>query len=177
MNKRRWLALAALLLTGLIALALSGCGTETRTDSEAKREKTSESRSVTKEVTVHTPTADGGFIVEKTTTTDTTAGERVTSTSAETARTAPDAATRTLIASGGKIAGAVVNAATGGGLTGAGGLVEIGVTSAITAILAGYGAAKNAQAKQLREERDFHKDDAEKGWSKFERASGGEGKA
>jgi hypothetical protein len=160
MSLRRAFLLLAL---SLLIAVLSGCGAETRTDRESQREQVSESHTVTKEVTVHTPTADGGFIVEKTTTTDTTAGERSKTVGQESQRTAPDAATRALIATGGRLAGQVVNAATGG--TG-GGLVELGVTAAISALLSAYGGAKHAQARQLREERDFHKDDAEKGWQR-----------
>jgi hypothetical protein len=146
----------------IAVLILVGCGAETRTESENKREMVSESRTVTKEVTVHTPTAEGGFIVEKTITTETTGGERTTSAAQENTRTAPDAATRGLIATGARIAGHAVSAASGGGIGGEG--VATLITALITAGVSAYGAAKHTQAKQLREERDFHKDDAEKGW-------------
>lgn len=173
MNKRRWLALAALLGLALATLLLSGCGSETRTDGQGTREQVSESHTTTKEVTVHTPTADGGFIVEKTTTSDTTAGERSTTASRESIRTAPDAATNALIGSGARIAGAVMNKATGGLLPGGTGTA---ISALITAAITAWGARRAGEARQLREERDFHKDDAEKGWSKFEAAQEARGK-
>jgi hypothetical protein len=157
----------------LVLLCFTGCGSETRTDADTKREMVSESHTTTKEVTVHTPTADGGFIVEKTTTTDTTAGERSTIASREVARTAPDAATNTLIASGAKVAGAAVNAATGGA---GGGLVETLIVAGVTLLMGTIGGAKHAQAKQLREERDTHKEDAREGWERYTHAMEG-GKA
>lgn len=143
-------------------LLLAGCGAETRTDTATKREVVNQSRTVTKEVTVHTPTADGGFIIEKTTTTETVGGEQVTSSAQESTRTAPDAATRALIATGARVAGQAVSVATGGAV--GGDWVATGITGLVTAALTAYGAAQHANAKRLREERDFHKDDAEKGW-------------
>lgn len=143
-----------------------GCGAETRTEADSKREMVSESQTITKEVTVHTPTANGGFITEKTITADTTAGERSTTASKELTRTAPDAATSALIGSGARIAGAAMNAATGG--IGLGEGLGVGLAALLTASVTAWGASKSAESKQLRQERDFHKGDADEAYKKLD---------
>ena len=164
MHAHRMLALSVLLVVAI--LILCGCGSETRTDGDTKREMVSESHTTTKEVTVHTPTADGGFIVEKTTTTDTTAGERTATTNRETARTAPDDATRSLIGSGARMIGVAASVGIGG--IGLGEGLGAGLAALLTAGVTAWGAAKNSEAKAERKRAEEHKADADAGWTKYE---------
>ncbi len=150
---RRALLIVALVLFGLFML--TGCGTQT----DVRIGTTAKAKTVTKEVIRETPLANGGKLVERTLTTDQVSDENTT----EKTVTGLDRATNNLVSTLGQVAGAAVAPATGGM---GGGLVELGVTAAVTALLTGYGAAQQAKAKQLREERDFHKDDAEKGWQR-----------
>lgn len=156
---RRALLIVALVLFALLMLV--GCGSETRVEADSKREVVSESHATTKEVTRHTPLENGGFVVEKVITTDTTGGERSATTSRESTKTAPDVSTTALANGLGNIAGAVMNKASGGMVPeGTGTLISALIAAAVTA----YGGMKHGQAKQLREERDFHKADADEGW-------------
>jgi hypothetical protein len=150
---RRALLIVALAL--FVLFMLTGCGTQTDVRIGTK----SQAKTVTKEVIRETPLANGGKLVERTLTTDQVSDENTT----EKTTTGLDASTNALAGTLGQVVGAAVAPATGGL---GGGLVELGVTAAVTALLSGYGAAKHAQARQLREERDFHKDDAEKGWQR-----------
>lgn len=153
-----------------LCLLLVGCGARTETEGDSLREQVSESHTTTKEVTVHTPTANGGYIIEKTTTTDATAGERSKTASKESTHTAPDAATNALIAGGARLAGAVIGPAVSsatGGLLGGDNITEM-LKLLIAGGVAAYGGAKASQAKQLREERDFHKGDADHAYKRLE---------
>lgn len=139
----------------LAILLPCGCGTQTDVRAGTK----SLAKTVTKEIIRETPLANGGKVTERTLTTDVVSDENTT----ERTTTGLDQSTAGLVGTFGQVAGAAVSVATGGA---GGGLVELGITAAITAALTGYGALKAGQNKQLREERDFHKADSEKGWSK-----------
>lgn len=143
----------------LVALMLTGCGSQTdvRTGTKAQ------ARTVTKEVIRKTPLEGGGEVIERTLISDVESVEDT----AERSVTGASADTSALANGLGKIAGAAVNAATGG--TG-GGLVETLVVAGVTLLMGTIGGAKHAQAKQLREERDTHKADAKEGWEKYQHA-------
>ncbi len=149
------------LLLILSLLLIAGCGADTRTEGDSKREMVSESHTTTKTTTRHTPTEDGGFVVETVTQTDTTAGERSATTHQQTTHTQPDAGAQLLTGTAGRIAGAVMNKASGG-------IIPEGTGTALTGLLAAavaaWGASKSSQANQLRQERDYHKGESDKGW-------------
>lgn len=147
--RRALLVAAVALLAGL----LIGCGTQTDVRIGTK----SQAKTVTKEFIRETPLANGGKVIERTLTTDVVSDENTS----ERTTTGLDPSTAGLVSTFGQVAGAAVSSATGGL---GGGMVELGITAAVTALLSGYGAMKHGQAKQLREERDFHKADAEEGW-------------
>lgn len=157
------------LLLIFIFLNLVGCGAETRTDSDSKREMVHESHTTTKTVTRETPLENGGRVVETITTTDVTGGERSTTASQERSHTGADAGTASLINGFGTIAGAAVSAATGNP---SGTLIGTGIAGLLTAAVSAWGAAKSAESKQLRQERDWHKEDAKDGWDSFKRSKG-----
>lgn len=138
-----WVGLAFLLV-------LAGCG-ETKTQSKTV------DHSVTKTETVHKPTADGGWVERTVTTRDGTSdADSVT-------RTEADASAKAFIGAVAPVVGTAISAATGTpGLPWG----EI-LSGAAVAAATGWAALKHGQAGQLRQERDFHKTDADTAYKKL----------
>jgi hypothetical protein len=152
----------------VICLLMVGCGAETRTEGKSQRDTSGTGRLVTKEVITTVPLENGGTRTERILETITTNQETETASDQAITRTGPDDRTQGLISGIGSLAGQAFSVATGNP---SGTLIGTGIAGLLTAAVTAWGASRNAQAKQLREERDFHKDDAEKGWSKFERVA------
>ena len=112
-----------------------------------------------KEVTKETPTQDGGRLIEKTVTYQ---GQ-----SDQTTKTTADDATNAIIGSVAPILGSAFGIATGTPGLPWGELLGGAATLAAT----GWAALKHGQAGQLKQERDFHKDDADQAYKKLEGAN------
>ncbi len=157
-----------LVLAILFALLFvcSGCGTRTDNDDQRRSSTASKQQTVTKEVIRETPLANGGKVIERTLTTSVVSDERTDERTTGTMSTGLDADTSAMASTMGRIAGAVVgpavSQATGGILSG--GEIAAALSAITGAGIAAWGAKRAGEARQLREERDFHKDDAEKGW-------------
>ncbi len=162
-----------LCLAAFFLLCLSGCGTRTDTTADKQTGTKSQARTVTKEVIRETPLANGGKVIERTLTTDVVSDENSTQTSRERMDTGLDAGTTGMVNALGQVAGAVigapVSAATGGLFDGNG--IATAITALVGAGVTAYGASKAAESKQLRQERDFHKDDADKAYRQLETKS------
>ena len=133
-----------------LCFILCGCGNSRTTSQDGYQ---------VKEVTKETPTQDGGRIIEKTITHQ---GQ-----SDSTTKTTADDATNALIGSVAPILGSAFGVATGTPGLPWGELLGGAATLAAT----GWAALKHGQAGQLKQERDFHKDDADQAYKKLEGAN------
>lgn len=154
----------------LISIFLSGC-TESRATSESQNQSKETTKKVgklvTKEVVVQTPLENGGLHIERTLVTDevedTGTDKTIKSGGIEVVRSGLDDSGKSVM----NVVGAVSKAGTG--IVGGNGLVEGGLALAIT-LAASWAANRHAAARQLKEERDFHKADADEGWKREPKA-------
>lgn len=129
---------------------LAGCGeTQTRTKVET--------HNVTKTTKTHTPTANGGW-VEKT-----VVVQHGTEDSDSLTKTKLDAEAEAFIGPIAATAGATIGAGTGTPEVPWGQIISMLVTNAGV----GWAALKHGQARQLEQERDFHKTDADQAYKKL----------
>lgn len=135
----------------IISLVMAGCGSTTVRTNDLHQ---------VKEVTKETPTADGGRLIEKTVT------YQAQGQSVET--TAPDPTAANFVGAVAPALGSAIGAATGTpGFPWAGTIEALG-----GAALTGWAAMKHAQANSLKDQVEFHKNDADEAKQKLDKTNG-----